>query len=98
MRRTGVRSDAASCANAREDDHDWGYTSPATSPNTSPTTSSGQQTDAGAHKELPRFEADSAVRFFARHLGPEGAGAGEAMCFDDVHGTRPPPPSQGAPG
>lgn len=25
--------------------------------------------NAGAHKELPRFEADSAVRFFARHLG-----------------------------
>jgi cephalosporin-C deacetylase-like acetyl esterase len=24
--------------------------------------------NAGAHKELPRFEADSAVRFFARHL------------------------------
>ncbi|GGJ21460.1 alpha/beta hydrolase [Streptomyces brasiliensis] len=25
--------------------------------------------NAGLHKELPRFEADSAVRFFARHLG-----------------------------
>jgi dienelactone hydrolase len=25
--------------------------------------------NAGSHKELPRFEADSAVRFFARHLG-----------------------------
>jgi pimeloyl-ACP methyl ester carboxylesterase len=25
--------------------------------------------NAGAHKELPRFEADSGVRFFARHLG-----------------------------
>ncbi|MEV8566741.1 alpha/beta hydrolase [Streptomyces sp. NPDC051322] len=25
--------------------------------------------NSGAHKELPRFEADSAVRFFARHLG-----------------------------
>ncbi|WP_067452076.1 hypothetical protein [Actinomadura macra] len=24
--------------------------------------------NAGAHKELPRFEADSAARFFARHL------------------------------
>jgi cephalosporin-C deacetylase-like acetyl esterase len=24
--------------------------------------------NAGAHKELPRFESDSAVRFFARHL------------------------------
>ncbi|MEU3345139.1 hypothetical protein ABZ723_09060 [Streptomyces sp. NPDC006700] len=24
---------------------------------------------AGKHKELPRFEADSAVRFFARHFG-----------------------------
>jgi hypothetical protein len=24
--------------------------------------------NAGKHKELPRFEADSAVRFFARHL------------------------------
>lgn len=24
--------------------------------------------NAGRHKELPRFEADSAVRFFARHL------------------------------
>jgi len=23
----------------------------------------------GKHKELPRFEADSAVRFFARHFG-----------------------------
>jgi pimeloyl-ACP methyl ester carboxylesterase len=25
--------------------------------------------NAGAHKEVPRFEFDSAVRFFARHLG-----------------------------
>ncbi|MDX6330015.1 MAG: hypothetical protein QOI83_2398 [Streptomycetaceae bacterium] len=25
--------------------------------------------NAGRHKELPRFEADSAVRFFAGHLG-----------------------------
>ncbi|MBY8883025.1 alpha/beta hydrolase [Actinacidiphila acidipaludis] len=25
--------------------------------------------NTGKHKELPRFEADSAVRFFARHLG-----------------------------
>jgi hypothetical protein len=25
--------------------------------------------NAGAHKEMPRFEADSAARFFARHLG-----------------------------
>ncbi|MFJ5216852.1 alpha/beta hydrolase [Streptomyces sp. NPDC088354] len=25
--------------------------------------------NSGGHKELPRFEADSAVRFFARHLG-----------------------------
>ena len=25
--------------------------------------------NAGRHKELPRFETDSAVRFFARHLG-----------------------------
>ncbi|WP_432253976.1 alpha/beta hydrolase [Streptomyces sp. HNM1019] len=25
--------------------------------------------NAGRHKEVPRFEADSAVRFFARHLG-----------------------------
>jgi pimeloyl-ACP methyl ester carboxylesterase len=25
--------------------------------------------NAGKHQELPRFEADSAVRFFARHLG-----------------------------
>ncbi|MGW3742446.1 alpha/beta hydrolase [Streptomyces sp. NPDC005146] len=25
--------------------------------------------NAGRHKELPRFEADNAVRFFARHLG-----------------------------
>jgi pimeloyl-ACP methyl ester carboxylesterase len=25
--------------------------------------------NAGKHKELPRFEADSATRFFARHLG-----------------------------
>ena len=25
--------------------------------------------NAGRHKELPRFEVDSAVRFFARHLG-----------------------------
>ncbi|MFD9393794.1 alpha/beta hydrolase family protein [Streptomyces sp. NPDC060000] len=25
--------------------------------------------NAGRHKELPRFEADSAARFFARHLG-----------------------------
>ena len=26
--------------------------------------------NAGAHKEVPRFEADSAVAFFTRHLGP----------------------------
>ncbi|MER7756297.1 alpha/beta hydrolase [Kitasatospora sp. NPDC097643] len=26
--------------------------------------------NAGRHKELPRFEAESAVRFLARHLGP----------------------------
>jgi hypothetical protein len=26
--------------------------------------------NAGAHMEVPMFEADSAVRFFARHLGP----------------------------
>lgn len=26
--------------------------------------------NAGAHKEVPRFEVDSAVRFFARHLLP----------------------------
>ncbi|MEU9386947.1 alpha/beta hydrolase, partial [Streptomyces sp. NPDC048279] len=26
--------------------------------------------NTGRHKELPRFEADSAVRFFARHLVP----------------------------
>ena len=32
--------------------------------------------NAGAHKELPRFEADSAVRFFARHLGGAGASPG----------------------
>ena len=25
--------------------------------------------NSGKHKELPRFEVDSAVRFFARHLG-----------------------------
>ncbi|MEZ0093565.1 hypothetical protein ABH925_004757 [Streptacidiphilus sp. EB129] len=25
--------------------------------------------NSGKHKDLPRFEADSAVRFFARHLG-----------------------------
>jgi hypothetical protein len=25
--------------------------------------------NAGKHKELPRFEADSAVRFFTRHFG-----------------------------
>ncbi|MGW4562904.1 alpha/beta hydrolase family protein [Streptomyces sp. NPDC004561] len=29
--------------------------------------------NAGRHKELPRFEADGAVRFFARHLGRAGA-------------------------
>jgi dienelactone hydrolase len=28
--------------------------------------------NAGGHKGLPRFEADSAVRFFARHLGRTG--------------------------
>jgi pimeloyl-ACP methyl ester carboxylesterase len=26
--------------------------------------------NAGTHKEVPRFEVDSAVRFFDRHLGP----------------------------
>ncbi len=31
--------------------------------------------NAGRHKELPRFEADSAVRFFARHLGRHPGGA-----------------------
>ncbi|MEY9889775.1 pimeloyl-ACP methyl ester carboxylesterase [Catenulispora sp. MAP12-49] len=31
--------------------------------------------NAGLHKQLPRFEADSAVRFFARHLGAGTAGA-----------------------
>ncbi|MGA5822048.1 alpha/beta hydrolase [Kitasatospora sp. NPDC094028] len=31
--------------------------------------------NAGRHKELPRFEADSAVRFFARHFGRANAGA-----------------------
>lgn len=25
--------------------------------------------NSGRHKDLPRFEADSAVRFFARHFG-----------------------------
>jgi pimeloyl-ACP methyl ester carboxylesterase len=29
--------------------------------------------NSGQHKELPRFEADSAVRFFARHLTPATA-------------------------
>ena len=29
--------------------------------------------NAGAHKELPRFEAESTVRFFARHLARSGA-------------------------
>ena len=28
--------------------------------------------NSGRHKELPRFEADSAVRFFARHFGGAG--------------------------
>jgi hypothetical protein len=28
--------------------------------------------NAGRHKELPRFETDSAARFFARHLGRVG--------------------------
>jgi hypothetical protein len=28
--------------------------------------------NAGKHEELPRFEADSAVRFFARHLSRAG--------------------------
>ena len=32
--------------------------------------------NAGRHKELPRFEAASAVRFLARHLGPAVASAG----------------------
>jgi dienelactone hydrolase len=31
--------------------------------------------NAGRHKELPRFEADSAVRFFARHLGRAASSA-----------------------
>jgi len=31
--------------------------------------------NSGKHKELPRFEADSAVRFFARHLHRPGASA-----------------------
>jgi pimeloyl-ACP methyl ester carboxylesterase len=29
--------------------------------------------NAGKHKQVPRFEADSAVRFFARHLGSVAA-------------------------
>ena len=32
--------------------------------------------NSGKHKELPRFEADSAVRFFARHLRPGCHGTG----------------------
>jgi pimeloyl-ACP methyl ester carboxylesterase len=32
--------------------------------------------NAGAHKQVPRFEFDSAVRFFARHLGPGRHGTG----------------------
>ncbi|MEU5090763.1 alpha/beta hydrolase [Streptomyces sp. NPDC021356] len=31
--------------------------------------------NAGRHKELPRFEADSAVRFFTRHLHPSRTAA-----------------------
>jgi dienelactone hydrolase len=31
--------------------------------------------NSGSHKELPRFEADSAVRFFARHLTVDGSTA-----------------------
>ena len=34
--------------------------------------------NSGRHKELPRFEADSAVRFFARHFGRAVAAAGAA--------------------
>ncbi|MEY9926833.1 pimeloyl-ACP methyl ester carboxylesterase [Catenulispora sp. GP43] len=34
--------------------------------------------NAGRHKQLPRFEADSAVRFFARHLGTPAAAAAAA--------------------
>ena len=30
--------------------------------------------NAGRHKELPRFEADSAARFFARHFGSRREG------------------------
>lgn len=32
--------------------------------------------NSGRHKELPRFEADSAVRFFTRHLRPAVPGSG----------------------
>lgn len=32
--------------------------------------------NSGRHKELPRFEADSAARFFARHLGTATAPVG----------------------
>ena len=32
--------------------------------------------NAGGHGEVPRFEADSAARFFARHLGRDGAPVG----------------------
>jgi pimeloyl-ACP methyl ester carboxylesterase len=39
--------------------------------------------NAGRHKQLPRFEADSAVRFFARHLGAgSGTGSGSVSGAD----------------
>src|SRR5271157_2017920 len=47
MRRSGVRSDAASCAKDRKDDHDWGYTSPNASPTPSSVASKAQITVPG---------------------------------------------------
>ena len=40
--------------------------------------------NAGRHKETPRFEAESAVRFFARHLGRKAVRA--ACCAEAVPG------------
>ena len=49
--------------------------------------------NSGRHKELPRFEADSAVRFFARHLGrPTAPAACRDRCRRPAPAGRAPTP------
>jgi hypothetical protein len=48
--------------------------------------------NAGRHEEVPGFEADSAVRFFLRHLpGPNREAPGSGLAFDARPGMAPSP-------